>query len=251
MERRNKVLWQITLILFGLSFVLVTAAVIAAKSHLPQYSLYAAIPGGFFLVLALILSTVHDRRAQSDINKYSQMINRLGITPADAKSFDWLDKSTLDHQSSELSDLNFAVIGDYTLNVEDAKIPKSFIRVAANEKYKCFAEIGQSVRPANGLKAMVCSIVTYYKSGEECRTGNGEAVGTNPLPLPWINSESVPGASPAQLLAYHLAQRDKYAVDKKLEVLDDASRESYEQQVQKRMQSMREWFDSLVPNHMR
>jgi hypothetical protein len=253
MEKREWMLWRITLAFYVLALLCLFATMFTGSivhhpitRRLVLASIIISIPG-------YIISKFHDRLSRSRIDGLKQIINNFGIQPTQESDYEWLNREKLYMWTQEFDKLGFSRLGDYTvgigtLNTQEDFLPQSFTRLMANEKQKCFAEISQSKHPKTGLKEMACVITTLFTSGQQCKTSNESAPASA---VSMINEFGItpfylPGATPEKLFLDHIEQRDRMAAQQNLVIQDDVSFESYRQQTVKNINQAQSWIKQKI-----
>lgn len=229
---RDWALFRVCMILYGISVVSLIVASIFLKTNDLAVSGIFGLVGGLFFIAGSIVGKKHDKVSQAKIDGLSQMMENLEHVPTTEDKYPWLDRNKLDRWTSEFKALEFSNLGDYTLgtggvSVESFKLQEPFSRLMANEAYKCFADVTQSLRSKTGLSDMTCSIVTIFTSGRGCSTSNSKESKIVPGFLLPVNLVHHPGASPSELLRFHLEERDKLVKEGET-IAEDMSFEAYQ-----------------------
>ena len=260
MGKREKVLlgWILALGGVGSALLLVGTVVITPRPHQFGLSLSFAIAAAPFLVSVFILSRIYSRVSQERISQLAEAMDRLSLSPAQASDYQWLDLGKIERWASEFELLGFSALGDYSIGAGEQatdalKLSQSFTRLMASGRQRCYAEVGQTCSPETGPKDVVCAVVTFFTSGQQCRTSNGanpDAKLAQVLPGPirelGMNLSTQPGASPDELLQVHLEQRDKMAAERGLVTQPDVSYEAYRLESRKQLDAMGAWADRFI-----
>lgn len=250
MRHTQRVLWIVGLAMHVGALILIYSATTAAKAHHWVYVGPCLMGTVVFLIVGHIFWRFHDRASQAKINRLRQDFDQLDMVPTLETNHLWLDLGKLHLWTTDLMELGFSSLGDYTINAgelehEDLRVREPFVRVLANEKRHCFAEIGQSCRNKTEVMNMNCGFLTVLTSGDQCRTSND-------APPPEMARKLMPNtfyeqnASPTDLLRAHISQRDKLIVEKGLVVQEDMSYEAYHQHVLRQKLEVKERANQLI-----
>lgn len=248
MEKRERILWRITLTLLITVTLLVVSAAVTTLFHRFNYMLRLLLIAGIVYIPARIFSRIHDKVSQKRIDDLKQIIRDIGYQPTQESNYEWLNREKLYMWTQEFDKLGFSRLGDYTvgigaINTQEDFLPQSFTRLMANEKQKCFAEISQSKHQKTGLKEMACVITTLFTSGQQCKTSNESAPASAASMINefGITPFYLPGATLDKLILAHIEQRDEMAAQQSLVISEDVSFEAYRQQSMKLMDRMQDW----------
>lgn len=254
MDKHSKVLWRACLALYGIALALILTATVVLNSHHVGASLLLCLCGVGFFVAGTIVSWFHGKAAKANLAGIRQAFDQLDYVPTQETNYEWLNREKLYLWTTELSELGFTSLGDYTLSAggvaaDELQLSESFTRLMANERRHCFAEIGHARRPATGVKEIACSVLTIFTSGDDCRTSNGAPP---PATAKQFAKQFMPnmlhseGASPSDLMRTHLDQRDTLVSERGLVVQEATSYEVYHEHVMKQKTDMRERARRIV-----
>lgn len=203
---------------------------------------------GVVLLTALVLGKLHGKVSKKTVDRITQAVDNMHITPAEEANYPWLDTDTLRKWTWDLQSLGFEPLGDCTLDAglsspKDFGISELFVRVMASKKEKCFAEISQSHQPTDGPKSIACSIYTVFTSGDEIRTINSSSNAREQSFGIQITLHQHPGANPGDLLHHHIRQRKDLMAQQSVAIKEELTFESYEQQAKDNFSRVRNYIE--------
>ena len=250
MGKYDKMLWRACMASYGVSITLILSASVVWKlEHRKTSVILCAIGLGFWL-LGNVASKLHAKASRANVDRLRQAFDEIDYVPTQATDHEWLDREKLHVWTTDLSELGFSSVGDYTVGCRGAAAQEflpgeSFMRLMASDRDHSFAEISQSVLPTTDVKAIACSMLTIFSSGDDCRTSNCAAP-------PEMVRKYIPtgfyeqGASPRELLRIHLEQRDKLASEQGLVTNEDVSYDVYHQHTSRQKSDARERANRMV-----
>lgn len=193
----------------------------------------AAVPAAVVLwavgpVAALIaggaVSAVELARVRSVLR--SGIPETLDFVPSRPADHPWLDADGFRRELGELDALDFAPTADYTITYPSA--PTGLARVLVHPKLCIYAEVNQ-VRDKGKITPTTTCLTSMMENGWSLQTSSQEplAVAVAFMQAKRSAWRSLPGAPVAELLADHLALRDRMCADLGLRLSGDGSVERY------------------------
>ena len=211
----------------------------------------------FWLALAAALPYFWVRRT------LSRSVGHVCSYPdARPEHFPYLDRDRLDTLNAVLESRGFTHLRDYTLVSSNNTLPTrplSFARLFAHPELHIYAEVAQIFGTKHTDAKMCFSVLTRFE--QDWRIG---VTDRTPNPVTYLLRRpkglwlARPGATPAEILGWHMNLREQMITTLDLKVCEDASAEAYfrmsseaAQELRRRMQRRSRRLISLLFEHSR
>jgi hypothetical protein len=166
------------------------------------------------------------------------MPDRIEFVPSRPADHPWIDADAFRRELEALADLGFSPVADYEVVYPGA--PDGLARVLVNAEARVYAEVSQT-RAGARATPVATSLMSVMSDGWSVQTSSRE-----PMPVavafmqtPRAMWRSLPQATPQDLLADHLALRERAACDLGVGVGGDGSLNGYFTQQQIEHQARR------------
>jgi Zn-dependent protease with chaperone function len=190
----------------------------ALASGLPQWSIILLGGGAILMVSSYLIKRQLVRL----------MPTKIQFFRTHTKKYSALDVCELERYTTELTELGFEQLIDFTLENFRQKNLQPFGRLFVHPQQKCFAEISQIIAGSISVTKMNCSLVTILDGGWDYTTKDKETdsiLYVNRLPRSLFESKE--GVRVHQLFHSHLSRRDEILGLLNREISNDLTFESY------------------------
>lgn len=213
---KYKILLWVVLILFGIFWVIAESAFQAFG--IPEWGAKAIL----VVLLVLILGWVFKSTL------VNAMPDKCDIFSANITDYPWHDEQTLKNWTTELLNIGFVYVSDFTLRSDKQMLYKCFVRQLFHPAQKCYAEICQFKQGIMKPTPMSCAIESYLEDDWCLTTTNKIPEGARWLiRIPKGIWQSKPQMSPNQLFNSHLEERNRIVTDLGVSVKPQLSEQDY------------------------
>jgi len=189
---------------------------------------------GHWINVLLNVATVKQRVVQNLPTAYS-------FPPVTPAQFPLLDSSALDRYTRDLEFMGFTKLVDFSLVADTPNHAPNFVRLAAQAKNHCFAEISQFFPKRSLAVPVKCAFQSALQDGWTLSfTDRKPQAASSLLRRPKAISVSMPEASLSEVLHAFLKMREQVCLDLGISPLKDDTLEGYISKTQRSATEMRE-----------